>query len=416
MSSRTLDFQLWTLALRNLTRRPRRTVLSVAAIALAAVTMTLLFSLITGMQLDMGTNIQRYVTGQVVVEDRRAIRATGRSLTLSLFDASGWGEKLSTVPGVTAVSPRVVSGASVFVEGDAVYFPFLGLDFGSDPMRLGEFLEPGGRLPAAGVREAIISTGLAAKLGLKVGDEVTAVTQTLRGSSNGMSFTITGIVRPGLASYQSPWLFTSIDTARRFVKLGDGATTLVVVAQPGTDLGQLATALDRPFRSAGLTTVSVRPWWEASTIYGYIEAMRGVYGLIGLIFFALASTVIVNTILMVVLERSREIGMLAALGMDFRQIRNLFLAESAWMGGLGALVGVVLGSLLTLVLSQTGIDYSQAMQGVDMDVSPIIRPVLEAWIPPFVLVSALGVTVLFTLWPVRRIRKMEIVEALRGEI
>jgi ABC-type antimicrobial peptide transport system permease subunit len=56
------------------------------------------------------------------------------------------------------------------------------------------------------------------------------------------------------------------------------------------------------------------------------------------------------------------------------------------------------------------------MQGVDMDVSPIIRPLLEAWIPPAVFLSALVVTVLFTLWPVRRIRKMEIVEALRGEL
>jgi putative ABC transport system permease protein len=411
----SMNVQIWTLALRNLTRRPRRTVLSVTAIALAALTMTLLYSLIAGLQADMGRNIQRYATGQVIVEDDRTARATGRALTLSLFDATALASRLAAVAGVTGVFPRITSGASVFVDGDAVYFPFLGLDLVGDPIKLSDFLPSGGRLPSVGAREALVSTGLASKLGIHTGDTLTAVTQTLRGSSNGMTFTVTGIVHPDLGSYQAPWLFTDIGTARRFLKLGDGATNLLVTARPGTDLKALALSLDSA-QVGGQSMVSARPWWEGSAIYGFIETIRWVYSVIGLIFFVLASTVIVNTILMVVLERAKEIGMLAALGMDFRQIRGLFLAESAWMGAFGALIGVILGSLLAVVLSQTGIDYSQAMQGVDMDVNPVIRPVLEAWMPPVVFVSALVVTVGFTLWPIKRLRKMEIVEALRGEI
>ena len=416
MTKQTMTRDLWTMAVRNISRRPRRSFLSIVAIGLAALTMTFLLSLVAGIRADMGSNIQRYLTGQVLVEDRGMARAGTLPLALAISSLPKVMEPLAAVPGVALLSPRITSGASVFEDGDAVFFSLMGLDFANDPMRLQEFLLPGGTLPAPGERQALISNGLAEKLGLKVGDTLTAVTQTLRGSSNGMTFTVSGLVHPGLAAFQVPWLFTSLPTAQRFTKLSQGATSLVITASPGTDSAALAGKIQQTLDQVGFPHLASRPWFQTSTTWGLMDLAGIVYGVMGLIFFALASTVIINTMLMVVLERSKEIGMLAALGMDPRQIRWLFLAESAILSGIGAVGGTLLGCLLSLVLGITGLDFTESMKGVDMEVSNIFRPVLEPWTPLLVMVVAVTVALVFTLVPVQRLKNMQIVDALRGEI
>ena len=416
MTKQTMTRDLWTMAVRNISRRPRRSFLSIVAIGLAALTMTFLLSLVAGIRADMGSNIQRYLTGQVLVEDRGMARSGTLPLALAIGTLPEVMKPLAAVPGVASLSPRITSGASVFQDGDAVFFSLMGMDFTTDPMRLQDFLLPGGTLPVAGERGALISNGLADKLGLKVGDTLTAVTQTLRGSSNGMTFTVSGLVHPGLAAFQVPWLFTSLPTAQRFTKLSQGATSLVITASPGTDSAALAGKIQQTLDQVGFPHLASRPWFQTSTTWGLMDLAGIVYGVMGLIFFALASTVIINTMLMVVLERSKEIGMLAALGMDPRQIRWLFLAESAILSGIGAVGGTLLGCLLSLVLGITGLDFTESMKGVDMEVSNIFRPVLEPWTPLLVMVVAVTVALVFTLVPVQRLKNMQIVDALRGEI
>lgn len=415
MSTKRSNKDLWTMAVRNLARRPRRSVLSALAIGVAALTMTMMLSLIAGIKADLAGNIHRYSTGDVLIEDRGLFKAGARPLSLAVPDAPVLAQQLRAVPGVVSVAPRITTGASVFQDGDAVFFSLMGQNFDTDPMGLQDFLLPGGSLPLAGERQGLISSVLAEELGLKVGDTLTAVTQTVRGSSNGMTVTVTGIVHPNLGTFQVPWLFVTLETAQRLVKLADGATGLLVTAQPGSDASALARAL-QPLTEAHRESLAARPWFETSALWGWMTYMDLIYGFIGLVFFALASTVIINTMLMVVLERSKEIGMLAALGMGDRQIRNLFLAESAVLSGIGAVGGAALGCLLAVVLGVTGIDYTEAMKGVNMGVSNVIRPQLEVWNPIAVTVVACGVAVAFTLVPLARLRKLKIVEALRGEL
>jgi len=117
----------------------------------------------------------------------------------------------------------------------------------------------------------------------------------------------------------------------------------------------------------------------------------------------------------VVLERQKEIGMLGALGMDPGQLRSLFLAEGALLSGGGALGGTLAGCVLSLVLGVTGIDYTEALKGVSLEMSSVLRPVLDPGTPLLVFVVSVAVALLFTLVPVARLKKMPIVEALRGE-
>jgi len=416
MSRLLLGKQIWTMALRNVARRPRRSFLSIVAIGMASLTVVCLFALVAGLRLDQAQNLQRYSSGQILVEDGGLYRAGAQALSLAIPQATDLKARFESVPGVVSASPRVSGAASVFVDGDAVFFPFLGMDFSTDPMNLSEFLGSGGKMPSAGEREALVSTGLAEKLGLRVGSRFEILTQTLRGSSNGMTMTVTGIVHPGLGAFQTPWLFTSVETARRLVHLGDGATSILIRLTPDADPRTTAPKIQAVVDQGGPQGVFARPWFEGSASYSLLELAQVMYAFIGLVFAALASTVVINTMLMVVLERSKEIGMLGALGMEPRTIRNLFLAEGAILSGIGAAAGAVVGTVISIVLGITGLDYGEAMKGVQIEVTSIIRPHLDPWLPLEVFLLCTAVALLFTLVPVARLKKMPIADAMRGEV
>jgi putative ABC transport system permease protein len=403
---------IWGMALRNIGRRPRRSALSAVAIGLAAFTMVMLLSFLAGIKADMRQSIRRYYTGDVLIQQKDYDRSTSNTLGLFIPAVSELRAELKKQPGIVSASPRISGGASVFTDGDTVFFPFLGMDFTTDPMKLSQTLVSG-KLPRPGEREALISTGLAQRLKLGTGDELTAVTQTLRGSSNGMTFRVTGVVKPDLGAFSGPYLFTGFATAGRLVHLEDGATSLLVSG--GKTAEELAQKAGEILASRGLSDIKASPWDRSSATYSLIQMAGVSYNFIGIFFICLASTVIINTMLMVVLERSREIGTLAAMGMERRTLRRLFLAESAVLSGLGSAGGTLIGCLLTLALAPAGLDYSAAMQGMNLEMRSIIMPVLEIQTPLVVFAAATSVATLFTILPIRRINRMNIVEVLRGE-
>jgi putative ABC transport system permease protein len=135
---------------------------------------------------------------------------------------------------------------------------------------------------------------------------------------------------------------------------------------------------------------------------------------IALVFFLLASTVIINTTMMVIFERMREIGTVAAMGMTPQEIVRLFFLEAFYIGAIAAFVGVVLGIAVTIPLSKTGIDLTQSMGGVDLEINPVIYPRLNIRSTVFVFFYSTAIASLASFIPSRRAAKIEPVEALRA--
>ncbi len=146
-----------------------------------------------------------------------------------------------------------------------------------------------------------------------------------------------------------------------------------------------------------------------------IDLAVKIYDIIGIIFFLLASTVIVNTTIMVIFERMKEIGTLGAMGMTGRQLVKLFFLESLFISIVGALVGIAIGIGVTAYFGVVGIDaFAKAMEGMDsMGIGAILYPVLNFKSTVMVFVYSLVVTGLATWWPSRRAAKITPVEALR---
>src|SRR6056297_116452 len=139
------------------------------------------------------------------------------------------------------------------------------------------------------------------------------------------------------------------------------------------------------------------------------------YNVIYIFIVGLASFVVINTLIMIVKERTQEIGMMSALGLKKSSILKLFIFEGTVMGIIGSFIGAILGGIITKVLSTIGLDFTQAFEGMGEEIimSTIIYP--EHSISNLVFAFFLGVIIvsLASIIPARRAANLEPTDALR---
>ena len=262
-------------------------------------------------------------------------------------------------------------------------------------------------------RALLLGTGLAAQIGVEAGDRLTLFTQTALNSSQAWTFDIVGLVGFPIAAMSDTTLLLPLDQAQRFLKMdgSDGVTEVLVRLVPGAVVEEVLPRVQSVLAGREL---SVRSWKEASPMVALLEAAVAIYNVVGGVFFLLGSTVIINTTMMVIYERMREIGTVAALGMTGAQIQWLFLLEALFISFAFSALGVVVGIAIIIPLSIVGLDFSQAMEGVDIAISGVLYPVLSLRNTLVVLLYSTVVAGLASLIPTRKAAKIDPVEALRA--
>jgi putative ABC transport system permease protein len=162
---------------------------------------------------------------------------------------------------------------------------------------------------------------------------------------------------------------------------------------------------------------SVMSWRELAPDAALMSDFMVLYYFIfiGIIMFALAFGII-NTMLMAILERTRELGMLMAIGMNRRRVFNMIMLETFFLTAVGAVTGILFGWAFVKILGKTGIHFAEWGEGFEAigyasNVYPVITPEFFAFITVMVIVTA----VLSSIWPARKALKLNPVEALRTE-
>ncbi len=413
MSDRVRRGLLIRLAWLNVRRQGRRTALTVSAAAVAVAAMIVGVSFVNGVMANMLDTFARTQTGHVRVRDARyTARETFLPTHLSL---AGIGELLPiirAVPGVEAAVPRV--RASVLVDGSESNRP--GLILGLDLAAEGPYLSPAsmvasGRVPETGRHEALVGDRLAEHLGVTLGDTLTLLGQTAYRSLGGIRLEVVGQAHSGVGYLDNSLLMTPLDQAQRLAALDDAATEILVYAVDPDRAGELATTIQT--RLAGRTPeVEVRSWKDQGTLVGFVDTGKRIYGVILGLMLVMAGLVIVNTMLMTVLERTREIGMQAALGMRPKDLIQLVVTEGLMIGLIGGTIDALVGSASAIYLGKVGIDFSQAARTVDIPFQGVIRPAWEAGSALLNLVAGVFAAGLAAgAWLAARLRPAE---ALRG--
>ena len=249
-----------------------------------------------------------------------------------------------------------------------------------------------------------VAAGLAGALRIHPGDLVTVLVTNRDGVLNAMDFSVRGTYRTGIPALDRRGVTIPLAAARSLLGL-DGASRIVVVLKHGDRLAAVERDLRRVF--PGLT---VQPWFAVDPFYGQVVSIyRVIFSVFGLILILVVLLSISNALLMSVMERIREIGVLRAIGFPMRSIQTSFALEGAMVMGAGSAIGIAVAAMLSVGVS---------VADIPMPPPPgrsLGYPLQIFFSPTAALLVFLGFVVLGGLIgrvPGRTVRRMSIIEQL----
>jgi len=260
--------------------------------------------------------------------------------------------------------------------------------------------------------ELLVGQNLAHDMGIDTGDFVTLLARTRAGAWNALDFTVVGLLGTADMFIDMGAVVMPLGTADELLGM-DGAVTEIAVRLNG--MAAAAPAKKR-FEEAGFSGLEAWTWRELGELVFQITGTKRAGGfLLTMVIIIIATVGIVNTMLMAVMERTREIGTLRALGFGSRQVVGLFLWEGGLIGVFGSVAGVAFGVCASVALGLMRLDMTNLMMGFEK-ILPM-RMILYTEVDPlFVLRAALlgiVVSLLATLLPARRAARIQPAEALR---
>jgi len=385
------------------------------SIAFAVMIVIFLWTFVSGVVSDMFDN---YVTNSVahirVLNSNYLKRETMLPLSATVYDYKRLIKTVEQDKNVKLATGRIKFGVLMDIKGKNK--PVLGI--GIDPRREEPVLKLPqkmvfGKLFAAGTKETIVGVGLADELGLKTGDTLTVITQTAQGSLSGINLKIAGIFSMGVPSIDNRTFYLPLVEAQQLLDMDGRVTEIFILIKNPDKAVQVAAELGKSL-PAGLTAV---PWQANGFLYYMMTLIKYFYAAIYIFILILASFTILNTMFMAVMERTKEIGMMKALGMREGGIDRLIISEAFILGIMASFIGSVFGTLLAYYVSTAGIDYTAAFKGI-RDVEIPLSYVYKgqfSWLT-ISLGFFMGVlfSVLASVFPARRAAKLDPAEAMKG--
>lgn len=405
--------ELIKLAFRNLGRNRTRTALSLIAVALGVMVVIMTKAVIDGSLSAFLDNTIRLTSGHIrIIHKDYRIKERLLSLNYPVEDYEKMVKDIGAIDNVTHVVPRVRFGAMASAGDETIGVMIAGVEPGVEERLVGFSKHiKRGRFIEEGKREVIMGYRTLTKLGLEVGDRLTLVFNTSTGSMKGYTFNIVGSIESGLNYLDDGSLFIPLDVAQGMIELEGAVTELIVMTRSKERVPGTLKNVKEIFEDDYIAI----PWYEHSAMIETVRISQFSYNFIYFFILFLASLAVINTMMMVINERKREIGMLSALGLKPREILGLFLWEGGFIGGLGSAMGVLAGSLIVLVLGQVGIPLPD-MSGLDKAImlTPRLYPEFSLEVVLFAFFAGLVITLISVYGPAKRAANMEPTRALRG--
>jgi lipoprotein-releasing system permease protein len=381
------------------------TLISILGITIGVMALVIAIALITGFQEDVQDKILG-ATSHIMISD-----LSGEGLK----DYPGLMERIQGLKGVVSVTPVVYS--QVLINGPSRSSGALlkGIDFGLE-MKSSAWLRKleSGSVPQAGPQDGLLlGREIAFTIGAGPGDSVTVLTTASRLSPMGLfpktkRFRVSGIFNTGLYEFDSSTALVPLETAQRFLGFEGKVTFLQVKISNIFEAENVGQRIKE-----GLPPLTyVTTWMELNrSLFSALKLEKNIMFLtITLIVFVAALNIIATLILMV-MEKTRDIGILMAMGATARQIRRIFFLQGALIGIVGTTLGVVLGLAWcwmanTFRLIRTPVDIYQIsyvpfrLGGLDLIL---------------IIGVSLAISFLSTLFPSHRAAKTDPVVALKYE-
>jgi ABC-type lipoprotein release transport system permease subunit len=403
--------QILKMAFRDLGRNRRRSFFSALAVGGGLALLILMSSVVAG---EMGSALESAINLQTGHIQIRAATYDENKSSLKWEDLVANPDeiaaKIAAFDQVKAATPRLYASGFLTSGTQSAGARITGIDplsAASDPYRegviSGQYLSPDDR-------EAIlIGKPMAEKLNLQVGDHVGLSINTADGTVQEQTFIVKGIYTTNTYAFDSATVFLPLAKAQAMTQTDDHASTVYILLK---DTNMTDTVLPALNVSSNL---EVKSWKDLNALFVEFEGFAQSYiAIFYLIILAISASVIINTLIMSVYERTREIGILSAIGMRGSRILMLFLAESSLLAVGGVIMGLILGVLGTMYFNIHGF-YIGNMGLSGMTIADTIYAKLTVDNLINLTIMTFIVTLLAGLYPAIMASRMQPVEALRAE-
>ena len=411
----------WRIARRYLrSRRNSRsaslnTVISTGGVAVGVTALIVVLGVMNGLRDDLRERI-------LVANPHLRVLTFGSGLRLD-----DWQSVIAQVrkePGVIAAAPEVISQAGITAGQDyGEGVNLVGFDPDTGTMSVTSL--PGAitkgdlsfKTDKPGVDGGILlGSRLASRLSVYPGDVVTLVpvTQAKMNPALGVAvprfwkFEVTGLFDTGMFQYDNQFVVLSRETAQRFTGLGNAVSGIAVRVNDPERAPAIGAALEKrlgyPYRALDWQT-------QNASLFSALQLEKLAMGLIIFFIMVVAAFNIVGTLTMVVTDKTREIGILRAMGLTSPAVGRVFLVQGAVIGGIGTALGLVLGLSVAYIVDRSGwVRINPAVYFIDH------LPVHIEWLDvAIVVLASLAIAVSATLYPSRSAAALTPVDAIRHE-
>ena len=345
------------LAWRNIWRHRRRTVIIVLAMGLSLGMMMFYDGLMDGFNNAIAGNAVRVLGGNVQIHAEGYREKVDSNPLLPLADDTTVVQAALAQPDVVAASRRIQTGGLISNREGAFPMSIIGIEPEAEaPVSLiAEHIAAGRFLESTDEDSILIGQGLADALSIKVGDRITMVGSDIHKQNRQRTMTVIGIYDIGIPSMEKATAYISLGEAQNLFNLkGQSTEVQVTLKKVGTE-SKVVAALT-PLLPGYEVESWAKNYPELSNAVGRKNIVMDIFSVIIVV---IAGIGILNLLMMAIYERTREIGLLGAMGLKPHQIATTFILEGALIGFVGVIAGIAFGLMTNLSLMQVGMDYSQ---------------------------------------------------------
>ena len=410
-------FPLLLLAIRNIGRNKRRSLLAALSVAISLTVIVFAQGFIGGFVASFVKNATKNDAGHIrIATTKFEERSRFYPVTYPVPDPNSIIAAVSRdsviAPDIAIITPRITFGVLLSKSGNNRS----AMALAGDPVKeehllylQKSILAPGRYL--SGKREMIMGASLARGLHYVVGDTVRVMTSGSDFALHLKKFIIVGLFSTGLNVFDDMMFQIGLEDARDLLALGNATQQIIVMLNDYRKADKVAASIRAIIPD---TSISVTPWTKVGDTYTTVVLVTRIYNWIYVIIALLGAFIISNIMMMVVLERRKEIGILKSMGFKRGDVLIMFLFEGMALGLAGSLAGAALGAGLVAFFHVHGIDLTAYMSRISIPLDNVIYTTLSASNLIYSIVLGTVLSAVVSIAPARQAARMNVVDAIKS--
>jgi ABC-type lipoprotein release transport system permease subunit len=405
---------LWKLAFRNIRLHKKRSFISLAAIAVGLGALIFLRGFMFGAQSQMVQNITATLTSdaQIVPSALEDFYNTNGAIE----DPDKVREILKADPRIAAFSERIIGGGMISSEQRSMATFIIGFDPEAEAkIKTRREIMRGRALTAQDGKGVVIGEKMRQALGAEVGETIVLTAQDFYGSLTGGSFTLVGTFLTGNDQLDNTMAVILKSTAQDLLVFEHRISKFALKIDPRFPIQEVTHSIKEKLEGSDLRVVT----WESliPMFAGMIRFQNGMIFVIMAIVLSIVAAGILNTLMMSIMERIRELGLMLALGTQPRQIVILVILESLILSVAGAVTGALLGIGLVTFFGRIGIDLTRFVTALtNLMIGSHVFPRFDFSYSLIFVGAVLGANLLVSFFPAWRAGRLVPLEAMRRQM